>query len=163
MFWNRISSDFFVIVRWHIACGTLAALVATAGCGGGEGPARYDVSGSVTYDGQPIPVGSITFLPDKAKGNNGAPGFAKIKEGKYDTRREGKGPIGGPHVIEISGSDGVKPTDVLQGKSADTPRGKSADVPQGRPLFPAYRTTLDLPKKAATQDFVVPKGGGVPR
>lgn len=127
-------------------CGVAVALVGllVIGCGKG-GAARYDVSGSVTYEGQPVPVGSIVFEPDGSKGNSGPSGHAQIKDGKYDTTLEdGMGTVGGPHVVRIVGLDG-KP---------------AGELTQGTPLFPAYSTTVDLPKETTTQDFDVPKGGG---
>jgi hypothetical protein len=130
--------------RWCGAVAILAALSASTGCGGG-GVKRYDLSGSVTYRGQPVPTGSIVFEPDKTKGNEGPAGFAKIKAGKYDTRQEGgMGIIGGPHLVRIVGLDG-KP---------------SGELVQGMPLFPEYSTTVDLPKETGTHDFAVPAGGG---
>jgi len=140
------------------ACGTTAlalGVLLACGCGGGGGkgggPARYDVSGSVTYAGKPVPAGSITFQPDKAKGNSGPAGFAEIKNGKYDTHSGGKGTIGGPHLVEIAGFDGVK----------------SPGSEQGKELFPEFATTADLPKERTTKDFDVPAApaeeGGAPR
>ncbi len=116
-------------------------LVAVLGCGGGAGDVdRYDVSGTVTFDGKPVPSGTITFLP--AQGNTGPGGNANIKDGKYDTAIDGKGPTGGPHDVVITGFDG----------NADP----GNEMPLGKPLFSEYKTKADLPKEKATQDFEVP-------
>lgn len=122
----------------------LAALFMFTGCGGrGDGPPRFDVSGTATFQGQPIPVGSIIFEPDASKGNSGPGGFARITDGKYDTHREaGQGTVGGPHLVRITGTDG-KPSDEY--------------APEGSALFPEYRTTVDLPKERTTHDFDVPQ------
>jgi hypothetical protein len=40
------------------------------GCGP-DGPSRYSISGSVTFQGKPVPVGFIKFEPDTAKSNAG--------------------------------------------------------------------------------------------
>lgn len=117
----------------------LAAVFLTAGCGGPTGPERYQVSGSVQYEGKPVPVGTIVFEPDSSKGNSGPACYAQITAGRYMSE-SGKGVIGGPHVVRIDGADGV-PAD---------------EMPQGQPLFPEYQTTIDLPKADSTQDFVVP-------
>lgn len=131
----------------RIGCGVvlLAGLMSFGGCGGGDGgPPRFQVSGNVTYGGQPVPAGSIMFEPDATKGNRGPAGFAKINNGKYDTKLDGEGAIGGPHLIRITALDGVaKP-----------------DSPEGVPLCPDYSTTADLPKEKTTKDFDIPKGGG---
>jgi hypothetical protein len=117
----------------------LAPLV-LAGCGP-AGPARYDVSGTVTFDGQPVPLGTITFLP--APGNSGPGGSATIENGRYDTTVSGKGPTTGPHVAVISGFDG---------KAV----GGVEKLLEGRPLFIEYRETIEIPQERTAVDFVVP-------
>lgn len=112
------------------------------GCGQ-RAPTLYHVSGTVTFGGKPVPAGSIVFEPDTSKGNQGPAGFASIKDGKYDTRDAGRGTVGGPHVVRITGLDGVP----------------AEELPQGTPLFPEYTTEIDMPKKNATQDFDVPITG----
>lgn len=114
------------------------------GCGGGgdPGPQRFDVSGKVTFKGQPIPFGTIQFLPDSSKGNQGPAGFATIENGEFNTQNGGKGSVGGPHRVIITGADG--------------PPALTDDDTGGSPLFPDYRTEHDLPRQTATADFDVP-------
>ncbi len=101
------------------------------------------MSGSITFDGQPIPKGTVLFQPDESKGCTGSAGIALIRDGKYDTAAEGgTGVVGGPHLVRIVGLDG-KPIDSMS--------------PDGIPLFPDYTTTVELPKANSTQDFAVPK------
>ncbi len=105
----------------------------------------YHLSGAITYQGKPVPGGTIVFEPDATKGNEGAAGYAKIQDGRYDTRAEGdKGTAGGPHLVRILGLDGI-------------PRG---ELLNGMPVFPEYSTTADLPTQDSTRDFEVPRGGG---
>ncbi len=118
----------------------VVCLSLAVGCGGPDGPQRYELSGIVTHDGQAIPAGEIAFEPDSSKGNKGPAAYAPIKAGSYATP-SGKGTVGGPHVVRISGTDG-KP---------------SGESPLGQMLFPEYRTTADLPKQSAEQNFDVPK------
>jgi hypothetical protein len=126
------------------ACGS-SLLVAVlsfciTGCGGG--PKLYRVSGNVTFAGKPIPEGKIYFTPDGAKENSGAPGFANIKDGKYDTSGAGgQGHGGGPMAVRIEGSSGI---------------GSADDAVSVPPLFQPYETTADLPKSSTTKDFDVP-------
>jgi len=115
----------------------MAALV--AGCGS-DGPPRYHLSGNVTYKGQPVPAGSITFLPDSAAGNTGAATSVDINQGKFDTMAVDKGHVGGAHIVKITGLDGVA----------------SDEFPKGVMLFPDYETKADLPKEDSTKDFEVP-------
>jgi len=78
--------------------------VAITGCGSAtDGPKRFDVSGNVTFDGKPVEYGSIIFTPDTTKQNSGPQGMAKIRDGKYDTSNEGRGVVGGPHHVIITG------------------------------------------------------------
>lgn len=70
-------------------------LLAALGCGGGAEPTRYVVSGSVTYGGQPVPKGFVTFEPDDSQGNSGPGGGAPIENGRYRTTSEA-GVVGGP-------------------------------------------------------------------
>jgi hypothetical protein len=118
----------------------LVGLAILAGCSPGE--RVYQLSGNVTYAGKPIPVGHIIFEPDSNSGNNGGSGFAKIKDGHYDTSvLDGRGVLGGPHIVRIQGLDGIVRGELLN----------------GIPLFPEYVTTADLPKGNGTKDFDVPK------
>ena len=107
-----------------------------------DGPGRYHVSGSATYAGKPIPQGSIRFIPDSKANNRGPAGFAVIENGRYDTSQSGKGTVGGPHLVLISGFDGQA--------------SPGEEMESGRPLFPDHRTCTDLPKETATRDFDVP-------
>lgn len=116
-----------------------AVLVAAllAGCGGEK---SFHLSGTVTYQGKPVPTGQIVFEPDASAGNKGPAAFAKIKDGHYDTRSDGHGTIGGPHLVMIHGRDGI-------------PRG---ELLNGLPLFRDYNTKIDLPKADGEQNFEVP-------
>ncbi len=142
--WLGISSSGFVMVV--MAGGLLPGL---AGCGGQSGVARYDFSGTVLYDGKPVPSGYLQFAPDRKQGNRGPGTSATIKDGHYQTVAK-LGIVGGPHVVTITGTDGVpyKTQGVL--------------IPIGRPLFPEYEVRVDFPKESGTYDFEVPvpKGRG---
>jgi hypothetical protein len=116
-----------------------------AGCGRStDGPKRYPLSGTVTYNGQPVPKGFITLEPDAEKGNSG-PGGADIVNGKYDTRTT-MGIVGGHYRVRITGTDGVPVT--IEGE----------ELPDGKPLFPPYETTIEFPAAATVQNFEIPAG-----
>lgn len=116
-----------------------------AGCGGSapSGPQRYSVSGTVTFNGEPIPKGFISFTPDSSKGAKGPGSGATIVDGAYQTE-DGKGVVGGPHLVEIRGTDGVPYTE-----SGET-------MPEGKELFRLYKTEFDFPNEDQTKDFEVP-------
>ncbi len=131
------------VVRQGVAALLVSGLV---GCGGDAG---YHVSGTVTFDGKPIPAGKIYFTPDNSKGNSGATGYATIENGAYNTSAEGGKPIvGGPTIVGIEGADPSVETDQ---NSADT----SGEVTI-KSLFPYYTTTAELPEEDVVQDFDVP-------
>jgi hypothetical protein len=74
-------------------------LVICAGCGQRDykGPQRFPLSGEVTYDGEPIDFGSISFLP--AGGEQRVSG-GLIENGKYSVP-EAQGANAGKHRVEI--------------------------------------------------------------
>src|SRR5947207_9499998 len=126
--------------RWLVWAGlAVAAVVCAGGCGGEK---TYNLSGTVTFQGKPVPAGQIVFEPDASAGNHGQAAFAKIKDGHYDTRIDGSGTVGGPHLVLIHGRDGI-------------PRG---ELLNGLPLFRDYNTKVDLPKASGEQNFEVPAG-----
>lgn len=114
--------------------------LAMAGCGG-KGPQRHRISGLITFRGQPVPEGHIAFDPPDEAGIGG--GFAFIRDGRYDTSEAGRGHLGGPHLVRISGTSG-------QPLRANNPESGSA------PLFPTYEVSIDLPRRAESRDFEVP-------
>ena len=60
----------------------ISGSLALVGCGGAveSGPPRFRLSGKVTFDGKPVPAGTIYFEPA-----TGPAGSAQIKDGQYDT------------------------------------------------------------------------------
>lgn len=121
------------------------ACCVVAGCGGQRG---YRVSGKVTFQGKPVPAGKILFSPDATKGNTGPTGYADIKDGEYDTALPGgKGVVGGPMIVEITGND----------PSAKSDGSGPVEPGTVKSLFPRYETKAELPKSETTKDFEVPK------
>lgn len=74
--------------------------VLLCGCGGQgyPGAKRFPISGSVTYGGEPVDVGSISFLP--LEGDEQRVSGGPIMEGKFDVPEE-RGPSAGKYRIEI--------------------------------------------------------------
>lgn len=119
-------------------CLALIGLLGVLGCK--KAPSRHDVSGKVTFKGQPVPRGQVIFSPDLAKGNDGPQGYAEIEDGFYDTSKGDKGSPAGPVVVRIEGFDGQV----------------TEDRPYGKALFVDYRVNLDLPRESSQKDFDVP-------
>lgn len=64
----------------------LAGMLFLVGCGGGtDGPPMYEVSGTVTYDGEPLETGRVTFRRTEGDGKAFA---GEIKNGKYSLETE---------------------------------------------------------------------------
>jgi hypothetical protein len=125
------------MIRRFCPAAALAAAALLAGCG--EAEKIYDVSGTITHEGKPIPKGLIFFDPEK-----GPQGFANVENGKFDTSQagQGKGIRGGKYTIRISGFDGVP----------------APEAPFGKPLFPEHQLTKELPAEKQTFDYDVKKG-----
>jgi hypothetical protein len=125
--------------------GTL--LAALPGCGGGEFKTA-PVTGKVTYQGQPVTAGSLTFAPVASgeKALAGRPGTGAVKsDGTYtlSTHKEGDGAVVGPHrvsyspppaenkTIEVDGSvQAVEPTEP-QPYQGLAPKQPQVDVAKG--------------------------------
>lgn len=122
----------------RFTCTTLLVTIPLfAGCGGGSGSRGVDVSGTVTFNGKPVPRGVIYFDPDTAADNDGVQGFARIRDGVYDTRETGKGIGGGAYHVRITGA---------------TAEG---DGP-AKALFGEYNVSVDFPFETTTRDFEIP-------
>ncbi len=113
------------------------------GCGSGEAR-RYDISGTVTYQGQPVPAGTISFDAEGVTTTGG--GFAPIVDGRFDTAANGRGHLGGSQVVRIRGE--MAPPSDLDSVEADSFVAEE--------LFPPYETTVDLPRRRTSKDFEVP-------
>ena len=139
-------------LRWQQSALTLLALVSPVlpllGCNKSSGVDRFDLSGKITFQGQPVARGYIVFRPDKSAGNSGPGANANIMDGEYSTMA-GQGVVGGPHVVKITGTDGVE---------YKTPEGIT--IPIGRRMFADYETKMDLPKETGTFDIEVPAEQG---
>lgn len=131
------------ILHGAAAVSVALALAMTLGCGP-TGPPRYDVHGSVTFDGQPVPAGTILFVP--VPPNTGPGGSASIADGRYDTAENGGvSPTGGKHRLTLQGFDGQA----------------EGEMPLGQPTFGPYDVELDLPQERSEQNLDVPASARV--
>ncbi len=119
-------------------------LLAT-GCGSG-GPTRYEVTGTVTYQGENVPTGTITFTP--ASGEGGAIGIADITNGEFETQ-SGKGVPAGKYVALVRG----------YGEPGAAEPGEGLEPPKyGPKLFDEVSIPIDLPAENSTHTFELPLG-----
>lgn len=128
----------------------IALAIVIAGCGPGLAR-RYEIQGTVTYQGKPVESGSVSFDPlagpnadAETRGIGG--GFAHIRGGRYDTAAAGRGHVGGLHRVTVVGVASTTPA-----TSAE-----SVDLATVQPLFDPYEFTVDLPGKAQRLDIEVP-------
>ena len=118
-----------------------ALAIASTGCDS-KNSDRIDISGRVTYAGQPVPKGRIDFLPDPKQGGLGPAGYAMVVDGKFDTSSAGRGPVPGPQLVRIAGfSDEAATID---------------EVSHGKPLFDIYETTIRIDAEQRALNFDIP-------
>jgi hypothetical protein len=125
--------------RTILMCG---AAVILGGCSP-DGPSRYSISGSVTFQGRPVPVGFIKFEPDATKGNMGPGSGTSIQNGSY-TVPSATGVLGGHYRIVVEGFDGIPA--VVDGEKA----------PDGKLLFSNQQILAELPQHDSTKNIEVP-------
>jgi hypothetical protein len=127
-----------MLPRWFIGSCLVFGSIAMAGCD--QGPKRFHVWGKITYQGQPIPAGTIYFDPDT--GNSGQQGIAIIKNGEFDTRKEGgTPPMGGKYVARVFATDGIV----------------GPEMAIGNLIFPERSIPYELPKEDKELNIDVPK------
>ena len=97
------------------------------------GPKLYEVSGTVTFNGQPVSKGGIMFLPsDKAL----APQGSTIEEGTYKLKA-----APGSYHVQITASR------MIPGKKVEGPSGETDAVEQYIPANYNKQTTLNAEVK----------------
>ena len=117
----------------------LGALILPCGCSKSDGVEKFHIQGTVTHQGNAVPVGSIVFQPDPSQGNSGPYGVAQIKDGKFSTKLKGEATIGGPHLVIIEAFDG---------------KDVNPDyAPYGGSIGSTYQERFDLPKQDSTLDI----------
>lgn len=122
----------------------LIAILAIAGCGRGKRETA-NLSGKVSFKGQPVPEGFINFLPDVPGGNKGEVKGFPIKDGVYDTA-QGKNPgiYPGANKIMVSGFN-----------------GKAKQLwPQGEQIFNPIESDLTVAAGSNKHDIEVPASAG---
>jgi len=128
-------------VRFVVVASCLALI---AGCT--TKPKLAQLSGKVTFKGQPVPAGFISFAPDVANGGLGEMRVLQIKDGVYDSSKEKEpGLKPGPYFLRISGFDGKRIPMYGQGKQIFN---EVQDL---------YHT---VPEGSSEKDFEIPESAG---
>lgn len=77
------------------------------GCGGGSGPQKYRVTGTVQYKGTPLAGGSIDFIPEE--GDRTGTVSTEVKAGKFEFPKANGVPAGKYKVSITAGFSGPPP------------------------------------------------------
>jgi len=131
------------------------------------------VQGKVTYKGEPLKYGTVSFVPDASKGNSGPIATGNIKEdGTYilSTDEGGDGALVGHHKISIIGLDPapMNPNDKPMPTPEESPleflktRGKGGQQPRAKAKAAAIQEDTFTDRGGRVYRYVVPKKLGVP-
>jgi hypothetical protein len=122
----------------------LVAAVLACGCGDGSGKV-LPVQGTVTLEKEPLAKGTITFHPDKSKGNNATvTPVGTIENGKYSlATRSKEGAPPGWYKVTITSTVPSNPKDeysvpksVISEKYNDPSKsGLTAEVKEGKSTY----------------------------
>jgi hypothetical protein len=72
---------------------------------GPSGPEMASISGKVTYDGKPVPKGTITFIPVIPAGRNAVGVIGPDGSYSLQTEKPGDGALLGDYTVTISAHD----------------------------------------------------------
>jgi hypothetical protein len=127
-------------------------LTVAAGCSTQPEVKKVQVSGKVTFNGQPVPAGWISFQPDGSQGNPGREvRLVMIKDGVYDSSKEkdAAGVYPGPTIIRIAGFNGKPEPLFYQGKQIFNPHEFRGTVQAGSKDY-------EVPESAAQNLVITP-------
>ena len=134
--------------------GLFLAIALVCGCGSSE-PQPENISGTVTFDGQPLVYGNLELIPDADRQMTGPAGSVEVIDGKFDTKLGGRGVFLGPYDVRVTAWSERPPA----GSNDETV------VSQAKPpLFVAYSVKQDI--RAENNTIEVPakaKGFGIPK
>lgn len=120
----------------------LLLLLVLVGCE--SKPKLAEVSGTVTFKGQPIPAGDVSFTPEVSVAG-GQLQMYMVKDGKYDsTETPGMGLLPGKYKVRINGYDGKQIPNFYSGKQ----------------IFNAVEEQIEITAGKMSKDFVVPESAG---
>ncbi len=137
------------VTRWLALFAAIGSL-GIASCG--RGIAEIEVSGTATYQGQPIPSGVIYFEPTVAAGKTAPTGFAIIREGRFRTE-SGRCPGPGSYVARVTGGDG-RSTGLVASLDPESPPEQAMQL--GTAWFRDREIPVDLPNKDIVIELEVP-------
>jgi hypothetical protein len=162
---------------WRYAPVVMA--VALAGCGPGNGLTLGRVQGKVTFKGEPVRYGTVSFVPDTTKGSDGPMAMGNIKDdGTYvlSTSDPGDGAVVGHHKVSVVGLDPTpvtkteqkaapdpekSPLEVMKARAKGLEQARHGLIGKAAAAKPAEDTFTD--RGGRVYRYVVPKKLGVPQ
>lgn len=114
---------------------SIVGLLLLCGCSGPEGPEMVDISGKVTYQGEPIKEGAIKFVPKNAADARVTP--VEIVNGAYSATGD-RGLAVGSYTVQFSSTE-----DDLAGSADPAQEGGDIDpsMVRKKELLPEEHTT----------------------
>ncbi len=99
---DRLSSSQHARCR-HAGVGLLALILAVGlcGCGRNSGPELVQLSGTILFEGRPIPPGSLTFIPKAGEGPTATGTISEAGHFTVSTHRTGDGIPPGEYRIRV--------------------------------------------------------------
>lgn len=136
-------------------------MIGIVGCGGAahDDLPRRAISGTVTFDGQPLKTGFIQFHP--ATATEGMAAGGEIIDGRFDIPRD-KGPVPGSYKVQINSLDEVPPPAVDADQMPGEIQIPDRRTVSSRPIPPRYNAHTELtavvsPDKENTYKFDLEK------
>lgn len=141
------------ILKHHeFACAIPILLTLLSGCGRSWGsPELSSVTGVVTIEGQPIPEGQVTFIPDPTQGTRGPSFVGELREnGSFSIHGPNgvEGAIPGTYQVVIQ-SYGASSVDLI--KHCQKRDCKPSDFKRSRLIPLVYETPSSTPLKVIVE------------
>jgi len=136
-------------IRFSRVIGLLAALILFVGCD--RGPKCYPVKGQVTWQGEPVPLGEVTFFPV----GGGRPATGNITgDGTYEltTHERGDGALVGEYKVSIECIEYPKSNQPLPKTLAEEAQVDISHRTTPQRLIPEIFSSPDASKLTATID-----------
>ncbi|HEY1186390.1 MAG TPA: hypothetical protein VGE74_01985 [Gemmata sp.] len=124
--------------RWVRPAVVFALALFASGCGRSDSD-RHPAAGTVRIGDEPIQGGFVVFEPVAGGATTQPQGYARIKDGAFDTRQGGEPAPVGPVVVRVHGT------------GAPTER-----FPNGVPLCHGYEVRMELKAGLNTLELTVP-------
>jgi hypothetical protein len=140
-----------------ILCG--AGLVAMWGCSSDELGKRYPVSGKVTYKGQPVAKGRISFSP-APENKTGRAAYSEIEEGKYTLSTQGNndGALPGSYRVAVT----AREVDISKAQVSVAEAKPRSRAEMEKVMKHAYDRQLYVAKATQAAKDLVPKKYATP-